>query len=157
MAELDLEKGDPERAEESTRRRRRTSTTSEDKEKESTEKQLDRELHVRLIDAFDHIQEWRETRDDTELAVAIAQDKEKMSKGLVSLTHYVNPLRKPLVIFLAFVEPILAFGRIGAILGGRIIGWRQRRAEEIAEAQAEWDRQHENDGQGPTPFTVPAA
>jgi hypothetical protein len=100
---------------------------------------MDRELHARLVESLDQVREWREAREDTELAEAIDQDKEKMARGLVSLTHAVQPLRQPLLIFLGFVEPLLAFGRVGRILTMRWVMRRQRQAEEVAAAQAEWD------------------
>ena len=142
--EIDLEKGEPESSRERRSRRRSSSSSSSSVSGESktTSDKLDNELNARLIDAFNHIQEWREARDDQELAVAIAEDKEKMSRGLVSLTHVFSPVRKPLVIFLGFIEPVLAFGRVGRILAGRFFGWRQQRAEAIAQAQAEWDAEH---------------
>lgn len=140
--ELDLERGDPSRAEERRSRRRsaRSDTSGESKPRDD---KLDRELHSRLVDAFDQVVEWREARDDEELATAISEDKEKMAKGLVSLTHAVVPLRQPLLIFLGFVEPVMAFGRVGRILATRWVTRRQQQAEEMAAAQAEWDAQHQ--------------
>jgi len=91
-----------------------------------------------MVAAFDQVVEWREARDDEELATAISEDKDKMAKGLVSLTHVVQPLRGPLLIFLGFVEPVLAFGRVGRILGERFIMRRQRIAEERAAMAEEW-------------------
>ena len=152
--ELDLEHGDPSRREERrTRRRQRDSTGSVGTESKTDTRRLDNELHSRLVDAFNQIVEWREAREDEELATAINEDKEKMAKGLVSLTHAVAPLRQPLLIFLGFVEPILAFGRVGRILATRWVARQQRRqqaAEELAVAQAEWDRQNT-----PSMATVP--
>jgi hypothetical protein len=141
--ELDLERGDPSRAEERRNRRRQASG---EKAKTATEmradKELDAQLHARLVEAFNQVVEWRESRDDEELATAISEDKEKMAKGLVSVTHTVVPLRQPLLIFLGFVEPVMAFGRVTRILATRWVTRRQRQAEDIAAAQAEWDAQH---------------
>jgi hypothetical protein len=137
--ELDLERGDPSRREERRSSRRRASSTGEAR---SDSDKLDRELHHRLVESLEQVQEWREARDDEELATAIAQDKDKMAKGLVSLTHAVAPLRQPLLVFLGFVEPLLAFGRVGRILATRWVMRRQQRAEEMAAAQAEWDAAH---------------
>jgi hypothetical protein len=129
MAELDLEHG-------TTReQRRRRSGGSVDGESKTATDKLDRELNSRLLEAFDQVVEWREARGDEELATAITEDKDKMSRGLVSLTHAVTPLRQPLLVFLGFVEPILAFGRVGRILGGRFIERRQRIMEERAAMQ----------------------
>lgn len=137
--ELDLEKGDPSRAEERRSRRR---TSSDSGESKTSSDRLDRELHSRLVEAFGQVVEWRQAREDEELATAIDEDKEKMSSGLVSLTHAVAPLRQPLVIFLSFVEPLLAFGRVGRILATRWVTRRQAQAEDLAQAQAEWDAAH---------------
>src|SRR5215469_6955122 len=126
--ELNLEHGDPSRSEQ--RRRRRTAGDSG--ESKTSDKALDRELHSRITDAFDQVVEWRQARDDEELATAISEDKDKMAKGLVSLTHVVAPLRQPLVIFLGFVEPVLAFGRVGRILGGRWFARREQNAADLA-------------------------
>jgi hypothetical protein len=139
--ELDLEKGDPSRAEQRRQRRREATSTPTGESKATTDK-LDKELHSRLVDAFDQVVEWREARDDEELATAISEDKEKMAKGLVSLTHAVVPLRQPLLIFLGFVEPVLAFGRVTRILATRWVARRQQQAEDLATAQAEWDAMH---------------
>jgi len=136
--ELDLETGGRQSPREE-RRRRREGAGGESK---TTSEKLDRELHGRLTGALDQVVEWRQAREDEELATAIDEDKEKMAKGLVSLTHVVVPLRQPLLIFLGFVEPLLAFGRVGRILAGRWFERRAQRAEEMAQAQAEWDAQH---------------
>jgi hypothetical protein len=140
--ELDLERGDPSRAEERSRRRRERQAGAGGESQAATVK-LDKELHARLVESLDRVQEWREAREDMELAVAIEQDKEKMAKGLVSLTHAVTPLRQPLLVFLSFVEPLLAFGRVGRILATRWVTRRQRQAEDLAQAQAEWDAAHQ--------------
>lgn len=126
--ELDLEKGRPERTE---ARRKRLSGSSDGESKTATDR-MDRELNERLTGALDQVVEWRQARQDAELAMAIDEDKDKMAKGLVSLTHVVMPLRRPLLIFLGFVEPVLAFGRVGRILGERFYERRQRIAEERA-------------------------
>ena len=144
--ELDLERGDPSRSEERRQRRRATRTETVSGESKTVTDKLDRELHARLVESLGQVQEWREARDDEELATAIEQDKEKMAKGLVSLTHAVMPLRKPLVVFLSFVEPILAFGRVGRILTFRWVEKRQRRAEEMTEEQRDMDMQPGWDG-----------
>lgn len=135
--EIDLERGVPDSADEK-RRRRQSGGSSEGTRRPASEGQVDKELHSRMVAAFDQVVEWREARDDEELATAISEDKDKMAKGLVSLTHVVQPLRGPLLIFLGFVEPVLAFGRVGRILGERFIMRRQRIAEERAAMAEEW-------------------
>lgn len=140
--DLDLERGDPGRGEERRTRRRERERTATGGESKTTSTKIDNELHSRLVGSLEQVQEWREARDDAELAQAIGEDKEKMAKGLVSLTHAVQPLRQPLLIFLSFVEPLLAFGRVGRILTVRWVERRQERADEVAAAQAEWDAAH---------------
>lgn len=141
--ELDLERGDPSRAEARQRRREsRGSSSSSGGESKTAASKLDHELHERLVSSLDQVQEWREARDDMELAEAIGDDKQKMARGLVSLTHAVSPLRQPLLVFLGFVEPLLAFGRVGRILVGRWVERRQQHAADVAAAQAEWDAQN---------------
>lgn len=130
--ELDLERGDPDRADDRKRRRR---SGGGDAKPADTSAKLDHELHTRMIEAFDQTVEWRAARGDDELAAAIDEDKDKMARGLVSLTHVLVPLRRPLLIFLGFVEPVLAFGRVGRILGERFYARRQN----IAQEQAEYD------------------
>jgi len=126
----------------SSRSERRSRRSADGGESKTTSDKLDRELHSRLLDAFGQVVEWRQAREDEELATAIDEDKDKMARGLVSLTHAVTPLRQPLVIFLGFVEPVLAFGRVGRILATRWVMRRQRHAEDLAAAQAEWDAAH---------------
>lgn len=148
--DLDLERGDPSRAEERRTRRRSTrDSNAVGGESKTLSEKLDRELHSRLVESLERVQEWRESREDMELAEAIGQDKDKMAKGLVSVTHVVQPLRGPLVIFLGFVEPVLAFGRVGRILTVRWVERRQQKAEDLAAAQAEWDQHHQG------PVSVP--
>jgi hypothetical protein len=147
--ELDLEHGIPERGEEPRRRRR--STTSESAKDKPNGDKLDKELYARLIGAFDQLAEWRAARDDAELANAFDEDKDKMARGLTSFTHAITPARKPLIIFLSFVEPVLAFGRIGRILAERFVARRQRIAEERAAAQAEWEAAQDGTNYQPIP------
>jgi|SRR5215831_6599354 len=139
--EIDLERGDPSRAEQ-RRERRRSAASSVGGESKTTTDKLDKELHNRIVESFERIQEWREARDDMELAQAIDEDKEKMAKGLVSVTHVLAPLRQPLVYFLGLLEPVLAFGRVTRILVTRWVNRRQERQADLAAAQAEWDAQH---------------
>jgi len=144
--EIDLESGETPAAR--RRRERRTERSTVAGESKTTSEKLDRELHSRIVTSFERVVEWREARDDQELATAIDEDKDKMATGLVSLTHTVAPLRQPLVTFLGFVEPLLAFGRVGRILVTRWVTRRQQRAQDLAAAQAEWDEQN-----AASPFT----
>jgi len=136
--EIDLERGVPSSRTEARRRRTERKGPIEGESKTLTEK-LDRELDDRITAALEQLRDWRESRDDEELADAIERGKEKMSKGLVSVTHIVAPLRGPLVVILGFLEPVLAFGEVGRILIGRWLNRRQEHADNLAAAQAEWD------------------
>ena len=97
---------------------------------------IEADLHKRLTETLERIVEQLQVRGDEELAIAIDEDKAKMAAGLVSLTRAVTPLRKPLLIFLGFVEPVMAFGRVGAILFRRAVERRQRKIAEWEAAQA---------------------
>lgn len=138
--ELDLERGDPERSE-PRRRRRSSGSDSDSKKSPAASERLDAQLDARLREALDQVVEWRMARGDEELATAITEDGDKMARGLVSLTRVLVPVRKPLLIFLGFVEPVLAFGRVGRILAERFINRRQRIAEEREAMQQEMQQQ----------------
>jgi len=150
--ELDLDHGEPSRTEQRRARRSQTSSSSVGGESKTLTEKLDRELLTRITESLDRIREWREARDDMELAEAIEQDKGKMAQGLVSLTHAIQPLRQPLVYFLGFIEPVLAFGRVTRILVTRWVTRRQRQAEDLAAAQAEWDAANNEQAQAQSIF-----
>lgn len=96
-------------------------------------------LAARLMRTFDRIVDTLRAREDEELAVAIDEDKEAMTQGLVSLTKALPFLRNPLLITLNLVEPVLAFGRVGRILFGRVRIWRGKRIADLEQRQAEYD------------------
>ncbi len=158
MSALDLEQGDEERAEEierkqsSTPRRVTRPSSSSGTRKKSTStrptaaQKLDTEIASRLERTFDRIIEALEERDDTELATAMREDKAAMSRGMVSLTRNVTPLRGPLLMLLNLIEPLLAFGRVGKILVTRFAA---RRARVMAEREAAMTPQ------GPVPVPEP--
>lgn len=148
MDELDLERGDAERAEriaalqeegKTTRRIRRPSKpaaakpTAASKARATTAQRIEDELLSRLDRTFDRIAEWRLSRGDEELATVISEDKGQMSHGLVSLTRLAPVVRTPLLMILNLLEPALAFGRVGRILAGR---WVMRREQIAAERLA---------------------
>lgn len=150
--ELDLERGDPSAAariaaEGSARSKRARSSKSDGDSGSSSGsrsgggsktsgKGTDASLANRLGEAFSRLADQLEARDDQELADAIRQDSRAMSQGLVSLTRAVTFLRLPLLLFLGFLEPILAFWHVGSILFGRWVARRQRVMQEREMAAA---------------------
>lgn len=147
--ELDLERGDIEAAQKiadlggaRSRSKRASSGGSsggggKSSGSKSGTKRTDSELVTRLVTSFEKIADQLEAREDHELSQAIREDARAMSQGLVSLTSTLTPLRVPLILFLGFIEPILAFWHVGSILVGRFIARRQRvMAEREMEAAA---------------------
>lgn len=146
MSALDLDVGDPERAEriaaradeiEKERNKRTTgrrpdtskgksTSTSRATAARSAAAKAETELLSRLERTFDRIVSALQDRDDVELATVIEEDKEAMSRGLVSVTRTVSWLRSPLIMSLNLVEPVLAFGRVTRILFLRFVERRQR-------------------------------
>jgi hypothetical protein len=76
-------------------------------------------------------------RGDDELAEALREERHAMSQGLVSLTATLTLLRLPLIVFMALIEPMLAFWRVGRLLVYRFLAWRERRVAAVREQQAE--------------------
>lgn len=152
--ELDLETGDPSRADPaSERRRRRRERTAESggtkKAPTATEtSKLATEIRSRLDRVFDRIAEWRDARDDEELATVIREDKDMMAQGIVSLTNSFNPLRVPLLMGLNLIEPLLAFGRVVRVLVGRWMARRAAQQQAAAEAQGAVNPEYADNGGG---------
>jgi hypothetical protein len=94
------------------------------------------EVRERLGAVVDRLAEWREARGDVELADALREDAKTIVGGFESLVRSFAWVRAPLLVALGVVEPLLAFGRILRILGGRLAD-RRARAREQAEAEAE--------------------
>lgn len=86
---------------------------------ETRAKKAEEGLKGELEGIFGRIAEALAAREDEELSEAFEQDKRILSNGLVNLTATLTPLRKPLVLGIKLVEPVLAFGRIATILAGR--------------------------------------
>jgi len=148
---LDLDKGDAKLADDidkkieqqvKSQRQQKPRASSQSASKKSsspgtrrTKEQIaDSEVSARLERTFDRIIDALEQRDDEELATVMSEDKEAMSRGIVSLTKSVKPLRNPLIMVLNLVEPILAFGRVARIL---FLRFAERRARVMAEREAE--------------------
>jgi hypothetical protein len=103
-----------------------------------TTRKAESELRGRLERTFDRIAEALEGRGDEELSSAISEDAKAMTSGLISLTRAITPLRAPLLILLALVEPLLAFGRVGRIL---LVRYQMRRVAAAMMAQEAQDAQ----------------
>jgi hypothetical protein len=124
MAEvLNLQTGEPEQTDEPVKRGPGRPKGSTNK---TTPDKAGRELRTQLNETFDGLADWRETREDEELAEVFRTDKKAMTDGLLLLTERVPVLKVPLSIFLAVVRPSLAFGRVGRILAGRLSERRNR-------------------------------
>ena len=152
--ELDLDEGDAERAEriaatqgqgqERSRAKRGSGggksggSGGSSRSKASVQRE-NTDLVGRLGDALDKLAAQLEAKGDSELAEAFSDGKDAIAKSLVSLTSSVTFLRKPLLLFLNLLEPVLAFWRIGGILGRRFLERRDRvmAEQETARAEAE--------------------
>lgn len=141
MSELDLEHGDraaadklqSEGKEARTRRRSTSSTSSKSKPKSApTNDAEEKSLTVRLSSAFSDLADQAEAHQDLELADVLNRRKDAMSQGLMSLTRTVRFLRPPLLLFLIFLEPTLAFWELGGLATRRYIARAQRK---------QWERQ----------------
>jgi hypothetical protein len=98
-----------------------------------TKEQIDNDqIAAQVARTFDRIVKALEDREDEELATVIEEDKDAMSRGIVSLTRNVKQLRKPLIVVLNLIEPLLAFGRVGRIL---LLRFAERRARVMAERE----------------------
>lgn len=158
MTDLDLNKGDLSLAEkiaagketpDARVAKKATTSGGATRQRNSTARKVaaskDDQLTQRLLTALDKIADQLEAREDHELATAIREEREPMVRSVVSLTKGITFLRRPLVVAVSLLEPVLAFWRIGRILGGRFITRRQRM---VAERQAAM-QEHEpvNNGQ----------
>src|ERR1700727_437506 len=130
--ELDLEHGGPVDSPAAERRRRRRERAAEGGESKpktaasvKAEERVATGIHSRFSRFLDRVAEWRDARDDDELARVVREDNDMMSQGVVSLTNSFNPLRGPVIMFLNIIEPVLAFGRVVRILISRWFAKRQ--------------------------------
>jgi hypothetical protein len=87
-------------------------------------------LASRLDRMFERLATSLEAREEFELAGVIREERKAMSGGLVLLTQHFDVLRDPLLRLLGFVEPVVAFGRVGRIIARRIVERRARSAED---------------------------
>ena len=138
--ELDLETGrsvaggNGDGAKSSTPRRRRSSSSSSKRPK------VEVEIESRLERILSRLAELREGRGDDELAGALREDTQAIAGSIVSVTKpFGAPARRLVLTGLAVAEPLLAFGRIGRILAGRLAARRERLQREREAAAAEYD------------------
>lgn len=87
----------------------------------------DNELKTRLTGVFDRIADAADARGDEELAEVLREDRDVMASGIVSLTRPFVVLRAPVVLLLAVVEPVMAFGRLARLAIGRVMDSRADR------------------------------
>jgi len=130
--DLDLSTGDPNRGDSASERRQRRrasrTKTASDTNRETGTEFTDSEVRRQLARAFDGLARGREAKPDPELAAAIREESDAMTEGFVTLTENVKPLRLPLMIVLNLLITLQAFGRVGGILWGRFVAWRNARA-----------------------------
>lgn len=141
MPDLDLEKGDPARADEDTPAGRRRARRGESAAGSArAERAAESEIRVGLEKAFDGLAKSRYAKDDDELGNAITEESPAMTEGIVTLTDAIPFVRNPIIIGLHLIIVLLAFGRVGGILFDRA---RQRRAERQQEAEQTENLIHE--------------
>jgi len=90
----------------------------------------EKDLRDRLVGCFERIAESLYARQDEELAELVREDAEIIAQGLVSLTRPFTALRTVVLAIVAIIEPLMAFGRIGRVLLGRLAERRAARARE---------------------------
>lgn len=132
--ELDLDKGEPERASSRTERARQRRNRAKETSS-SSEGVSDSVVRDQLTRAFNGLANARAARGDEELAEAFREEGDAMTEGFVALTTNVKPLRMPVIILVNILITLLAFGRVGSILLNRLADRRARRQAE-AEAMA---------------------
>lgn len=138
MSQTPLDELEPDTPVEDKPKRASSSSSRRKPRKES-------ELQSRLAGCFERIAEALDERGDEEMAEIIREDGPIMSQGLVSLTRPLTALRTPLLVVIAVVEPVLAFGRIFRLLALRFADRRARimAEQEQAAAEAQEQAQHE--------------
>lgn len=129
---------------------RKSSSASSRKPRAPRNSKEETDLKARLTETFTRISEALEARGDDELAAIIAEDAMVMAVGLVSLTRPFKPIRTAVTLFVSFVEPLLAFRRILAVLGRRFAE-RRMRAQEAQDGMAATQN---GEPTYPTPVTV---
>jgi hypothetical protein len=126
MTDIDLERPEPEEKPASDRRR-------ESDERQGRRKRAD--IRERLFAIFNRLADSREGRGDVELAAMIREDSRAMVEGLLSVTRRAPGLAPAIMGALAVLEPLIAFGRIAKLLGGRFAERRARAYEDVFEPE----------------------
>ncbi len=129
--ELDLNVGDPSRADSaSERRRKRREGAGPTATETRAEAKIENEVRTQVGRAFDGLAKNRYTSGDIELGDAITEESDAMTDGFVTLTSNVTPLRMPVIIILNLLITLLAFGRVGGIVLTRVQARRHAAQEE---------------------------
>lgn len=131
--ELDLERGDPGRADSASERRRARRTARQADTESAGGGKAEAEIRMQLEGAFERLAKMRDTKEDAELADAIREESDPMTEGIVTLTNSVTPLRFPIIILLNLLITMMAFGRVGGILYQRFQDRRVARAQYVEE------------------------
>jgi len=108
----------------------RTRKESKSRKRPAASARAENELKGRLVGCFERIAESLYARQDEELAELVREDAEVIAQGLVSLTRPFTALRGIVLAIVAIIEPLMAFGRIGRVLLGRMAERRSARAQE---------------------------
>jgi hypothetical protein len=147
---------EPEEAEQEEPRTKKKPRGGDEAPGARTRRRHEGELRGRLGDVFERLAEWLEGRGDAELAGIIREDSKAMVGGLVSLTRPAAWLRPPMLAALSVVEPVLAFGRVFRVLGGRWVARRERIALERQEAElaAQFAAEQEAEAEPAQPWQV---
>lgn len=135
MSTLDLESGDEKRADDISARQRRRESRRKTSTSTSRPKSEEGDVKSQLIAIFERIADQLDARNDDELGPAVREEKEAMAQGIVAVTRLAPFFRAPVVLFIALVEPFLAFFRVGRILVFRFFQRRARIAQERAAQQ----------------------
>lgn len=131
--ELDLENGRPDDA--GGRKGGRTEESAKRQERRERARHRDTEAGIRerLHAIFSRLADAREGRGDVELAAMIREDSRAMVEGLLSVVRRAPGLAGVITGALAVLEPLIAFGRIARLLGGRFADRRAAAYEDAPE------------------------
>jgi len=141
MPDIDLDNGDPDAAEKilsgpsggarrTTTTRKKVTQNKSPRVTQEEERAFLAELKQTWVDLAEAFRE-----NDPELADILDRRGAAMSNGIISVTRRVTFLRKPVVLFLAFVQPVLGFWELGSLFLGRFITRRERKAFERQQQQ----------------------
>lgn len=110
-----------------------------------SERAWEKDIRERCERTQARLVEWLEGREDEELAMVLREDGMAMIGGLIAVCGQAAWLRTPIVAAMTIFEPLIAFGRLIRVLGGRLRDMRVRQQVEREwleqEAAAEAERQ----------------